>query len=414
MQCTNKLGIALGLAVVFVLSAKPALCQRPGGAGGGVVGGGMPTTQPGTNPPRTQEMNDQSRGLFLSGKVQLDDGTAPPQPVVIERVCNGAPHAEAYTDSKGRFNFQIGQNRGIIQDASDGSVMDTGVAGLGTGANANTTLESGASSRNKSVGPADLSGCELRAALPGYRSDVVSLSGRRIFDRPDIGVIILHRRANVEGTTISATTLQAPKDARKAYDKAQEDLHKGKFAEAQKNLEKAVNVFPQFAAAWYDLGRMHEKQNELEEARRCYSKAADADPKFVNPHLPLALLFARDKNWQRVADETSRLTTLDPVDFPQAFFYNAVANFNLRKFDVAEVSVREALKLDTAHQMPKANQVLSAILAEKQDYAGAAEQIRTYLMLVPNCPEGPALRQQLTELDKLAAAPKAKTETQQR
>ena len=69
-----------------------------------------------------------------------------------------------------------------------------------------------------------MAGCELRASLAGFRSDVVNLSGRRMFDNPDVGTIILHRQANVEGTTISRTTLEAPKDARKAYDKAREAL----------------------------------------------------------------------------------------------------------------------------------------------------------------------------------------------
>ena len=40
----------------------------------------------------------------------MDDGTAPPDSVVIERNCNGYARNEGYTDSKGNFSFQLGQN----------------------------------------------------------------------------------------------------------------------------------------------------------------------------------------------------------------------------------------------------------------------------------------------------------------
>src|SRR5205809_80391 len=75
----------------------------------------------------------------------------------------------------------------------------------------------GGASRGGGFSERDLMGCEIRAALPGFRSDVVNLSGRRAFDNPDVGTIVLHRLANVEGVTISAVSLQAPKDAKKAY-----------------------------------------------------------------------------------------------------------------------------------------------------------------------------------------------------
>src|ERR1022692_4843252 len=58
-----------------------------------------------TNTP-TNRFPDQTRPIFLSGKVMLEDGTPPPESVTIEKVCNGNPRAQGYTDSKGRFSFQ--------------------------------------------------------------------------------------------------------------------------------------------------------------------------------------------------------------------------------------------------------------------------------------------------------------------
>jgi len=76
--------------------------------------GGRPTN-PGQTSPYPGQQTDRNqypemqRVFFFSGKVMMDDGTPPPETAVIERVCNGVPRPEAYTDSKGRFNFQLGR-----------------------------------------------------------------------------------------------------------------------------------------------------------------------------------------------------------------------------------------------------------------------------------------------------------------
>jgi tetratricopeptide (TPR) repeat protein len=428
----NRACILLSFAMGIALILQPAYGQRPGGGGGGGTGGGTggagggaggttgggrttPTTNTNPTTDRTQSPygDMQNRPIFLSGKVQLDDGSVPPDTVVIERVCNGVPRAEGYTDSKGRFTLQLGQNPGMVQDASFSSESDlhTNVAEMaGTQGSSASQQAAAGNNRNKGMTERDLLGCELRAALPGYRSEIVNLSGRKAFDHPEVGTIILHRLGNVEGTTISTTTLQAPKDARKAYDKGREVLRKDKAADAQKNFEKAVEIYPQFASAWYELGQLHEKASEFADARKCYAQASAADAKFINPYMALATLSARDQNWQEVAAATSQVNRLDPVDFPQAYFFNSVANYNLGKIDAAETSAREAQKLDPAHRIPKVDHVLGLILYQKKDYAGAAEQMRKYLMFSPNAPDAVQVKAQLTELEKMLADTKAKTE----
>jgi tetratricopeptide (TPR) repeat protein len=345
----------------------------------------------------------------------MDDGTAPPEPVVIERVCNGAPRAEGYTDSKGRFSFQLGQSQAMTQDASYDDMGTSGLQTSATGRRNSTPVGNGPAGGGPrgNVGQA-LAGCELRASLAGFRSDVVNLGNRRTFDNPDVGTIVLRRRANVEGTTISMTTLQAPKDARKAYDKAREALRKEKIADAQREFEKAVAAYPHFAAAWYELGLIRDKANDPGEARKYYAQAIAADAKLVTPYLRLARIAVLERKWQEGADTSGRAIKLDPIDFPDAFLYNAVSNYNLKRFDDAEASARQTQKLDTAHRWPKADRVLGAILYEKQDYTGAAEQLRNYLTWAPDATDAGEVKAQLAELEKLSGGAKAKAERPER
>jgi tetratricopeptide (TPR) repeat protein len=419
--------LALGMAGSAVLAfgqgdqnPAPAGPTTGGNTGKGVTTpGGVPDRNtspfPGTNnrnqspfpdPNQRQTFPDQQRPVFISGKVQLDDGTPPPDSVVIERLCNGIARPEAYTDSKGRFSFQLGQNRGMMADASVSSAADNvfggGGAGMG-GIGSSGGSRGGMNNPMGGISERDLMGCEIRAVLAGFRSEAVNLSGRRAFDNPDIGTIILRRLANVEGTTISATSLNAPKDARKAYEKGRDLLKKKKGEDARKEFEKAVAAYPKYAVAWYELGQLQQQQNQTEEARNSYAQALAADAKFVSPYLQLATLAAKENKWQDVADTTDRALKLNPVDFPQAFFYNSVANYNLKKFDAAEKSAREAVKLDTMHRIPKASHLLGVILAEKQDFSGAAEQMKNYLKFSPTGQDAELVKKQLGELEKFAA-----------
>ena len=262
--------------------------------------------------------------------------------------------------------------------------------------------QAGGFGNTRGLSEQQLMACELRATLPGYRSETVNLAGRRAMDNPDVGTILLHRLGNVEGTTISMTSLQAPKDAKKAYEKGRDALRKKKFADAEKQLEKAVTLYPKYAAAWFELGLAQEMQERPAEARKSYGEALSADGKFLKPYLQLAGIAARENKWQEVADTTDRCIKLDPYDFPQAYFYNSVAYLNLGKLDEAEKSAREAQKLDTQHRMPKVNHLLGVILADRRDYSGAAASMRDYLKFAPAAQDAEKVRSQVTELEKLA------------
>jgi tetratricopeptide (TPR) repeat protein len=329
--------------------------------------------------------------------------------VVIERVCNGVARPEGYTDSKGRFSFQLGQNTAMMPDASTGS--DIGIAGRegfgGMGGPAGMGGRRGISER-------DLVGCEIRAQLPGFRSTIVQLAGRRSLDNPDIGTLILQRMAKVDGFTFSATTALAPKDAKKAFEKAGNAAKKKKFDEAETEYRKAVGLYPKYAIAWYELGRLQEAKKNLEEARKSYDMAIQADAKYINPYGNLARLAAVEKKWDDAAAHSATLFKLNPYVSPEAYFVSGVANLNLQKLDVAEEHTREALKRDEKLRNPRIVQLLGIILAQKQDMPGAAEQLRTYIKIAPDAPDAATVKQQLAEIEKqLAGREGTQTQTAQ-
>ena len=187
------------------------------------------------------------------------------------------------------------------------------------------------------------------------------------------------------GTTISIVSLQAPKEARKQY-------------------EKAVGLYPRYAAAWSGLGVALERLNDTAGARNAYTQASTSDPNYVSPHVQLAGLAAKAENWPELLDTTNHALKLDPQNYPAAYLYNAVAQLNLGNIDDAERSAREGLKLDTEHRFPKINRLLGAILAEKRDFPAAIGYMRSYLQSAPQASDAEIVRKQLAEVERLAQA----------
>lgn len=385
-------------------SAGPTTAPGPGRDPGGQPGRGQ---QPGFEQPGRQQQDQmrpfEQRPIFLSGKVMLEDGTPPPESVTIEMVCNGQVRPQAYTDSKGRFSFQVGQQGNVLMDAS---VSSANSVGPGRNSGGFGGFPSGAGGTG-SMGTADFMGCELRASLPGFRSENVMLNRRSMFDNPDVGTIILRHLANVQGTAISFTTLKAPKEAKKSFEKAQKSLQQKppKHSEAAKELEKAVQIYPEFAAAWNMLGECKLVAKDEEGARQAFEKSMVADSKYTNPYLQLAILDLRASHWKEAAEITSRLTQLNPY-IPQAHYFNAIANFNLNKMEQAEKSARSAM------DYPRTHHLLGAILARQGNFTSAADEFRTYLKLSPNAAEADQLKRQLTEWEGLGVIQKAEVSPQ--
>jgi tetratricopeptide (TPR) repeat protein len=208
----------------------------------------------------------------------------------------------------------------------------------------------------------------------------------------------------VQGTTISLTSLAAPKDASKAFDKGREAVKKEKWEEARKQFEKAVEGYPKYATAWYELGRTLEHLKDAAGASKAYQQAFSADEHYVPPYIQLAAIAAEKRDWSEVIARTDQVVKLDPMNFPGIYVFNSIGQFNMQHMDAAEKSAREALKLDTTHRFPDANRVLGAILARRGDFEGAAENLRVYLKYAPNGPEAQTAKDQLTKIEQLAKA----------
>ncbi len=340
--------------------------------------------------------------IYLTGRVMLDTGSPPPEPVTIERLCNGHSRAEGYTDSRGNFGIQLGNESGVFQDASE-EPSRNGIPTM-TPTTGSTSISGANGSRTGSGldgSYAKYQGCEIRAKLAGYRSQTINLTNRRSLDDPNIGTILLHKEGEDAGTLVSASSLAAPKDAKKAYERGLQAVKKNKTDDAIKEFQKAVELYPSHAEAWYELGRLQTVRSDADTARQSFQASIKADPKFINPYVQLSILSLEAKNWQELKELTDRAMRLDSFEYPQVFLFNAVANYNLHRFETAETSLKQAVRLDTQHRFPDIQHLMGLLLLLHKDYAAAGEQFREFLKAAPESPETANVRKQLAEIDRM-------------
>jgi tetratricopeptide (TPR) repeat protein len=355
----------------------PTFAQRTGGG----RGGGVISSRPRLSLP---DASMSQENVFLTGKVVMDDGTLLGAGAAVQTICKGQKRTETYTDSAGNFSFQF---------ASKPSINSVGAG------DADATTWVGTNSRGSQR---SLQDCELQAELAGFTSQIVELSRVVGEQHSDVGRVVLHRLAQVEGFTISATSAAAPDSARKAFEKGMKEESKNKLDEAQKSFEKAVGIYARYAVAWYELGRLQLQKNDADGARHSMDQALAADSRYVSPYRLLAQMAAREKQWPMVVEQTSKVLALNPVNFPDAWFLNALGHFFMQNIDAAEKSARQGLKLDEEHRLPKFEYLLGVVLAEKHSYAEAADHVRRYIALSRNPPDIDAGKKELAQIETLA------------
>lgn len=322
------------------------------------------------------QMTNQGRaGGVLLGKVRVEGVTLLWEPIFVSISCQGKVVNTARTDSKGNFVFT--SVPGVVSAQAD------------VGREMRMYYE----------------GCTVSASLSGFRSDTLTVTERNLRDDPELGSVWLHlANGRASGTALSATSAAAPKKAERLFEKAHAAMLEQNPKRAQNALEEAVRIYPEFADAWYQLGKllMASSQN----AQEAFSKAVAADPQFVPPYEELAQLEAQLQKWKEAAENTSNAVRLEPSGTARLWYFDALANYQLSKLEAAKASAIKSLDMDPRHYIPNTEQLLAVILAQEGDYDGALNHLRNCLTYVKTGPNVSFLNQQIAQVKRAAARSK--------
>jgi tetratricopeptide (TPR) repeat protein len=205
--------------------------------------------------------------------------------------------------------------------------------------------------------------------------------------------------AEAHRATVNAATLQIPDKAKGEYGKACFDLSHGKLGHAEGHLRKAVERYPQYAAAWVLLGQVLGASNRVTEARSACAQATTVDSGYTSAYLCLADVAAEQKQWKQALEMADRALALGPAQDVYGYFYTAIAQFHLGQLSEAESNTLQTIDADRFHRVPEAHLLLAEIYGTKHDATGAAAQLRAYLKVAPNSPDSAGVRKKLSELE---------------
>lgn len=397
-----ELAFTIGLLAPFASAQKPP-APPPGPA---PAAPSRPAPPPPSNVQPIQPNGDFV--MYLMGRIAINDGSPIPHDLSVERICTEQVRQRVYASSNGDFSMQVGSKTDSFPDASS---------------DLTSSERMNDKDSRRGIPQGELKQCDLQASAAGFRSKRVSLLNLASSSGSmDVGVIVVERTTKIKGMTLSAQPYKAPPNARKAYEKGLDAENKGKLAEAHKYFEQAVTRYPKYASAWFQLGMLFERENQKDSARDAYTHSTASDMQFLPPFLSLASLAFQEGDWPAVLQYTRHILDLDPFNYGEtnsyvldldelnpaaAYFYNAVANYNLNRLEEAEKSALKAERADLLTKFPQLHVLLAEIFTRKRDYPLAILELRSYLELVPHAKDADLIRQRLAKLQELNRSPSA-------
>jgi tetratricopeptide (TPR) repeat protein len=195
---------------------------------------------------------------------------------------------------------------------------------------------------------------------------------------------------------VSARQLSVPERALRDYQDAQKALGRRDIDSAVKSLEHAVEVAPQFSAAWNELGTIAYQTAKYLRAEQCFRQALDQDPEAYEPLVNLGGVLVTLQRTDESLDYNIRAVLTRPND--------ALANsqlgqsyFQAANYDLALKYLERARQIDAAH-FSHPQLVMAEIHLRRGERAAAANDLEDFLKHHPDWPKAEAMRQRIAEL----------------
>jgi len=191
----------------------------------------------------------------------------------------------------------------------------------------------------------------------------------------------LNKVKESSAAALALTDAQAPKTARKEYEKGSRALAARELPDARTHLEKALSEFPCYARAQTDLAVVLTEQHELPGAEAALRKAVQCDPGFPDAYTQLGQLLNAEKKFAESADLLQDGLRRSPGAW-QFYYQLAMAHYGLKQYSQAEEGY---LKVQSLNPNPPAelHVKLADVYLKENAYGKAYAEMQAYLQAEP-------------------------------
>ncbi|HYK36616.1 FG-GAP-like repeat-containing protein [Alloacidobacterium sp.] len=173
---------------------------------------------------------------------------------------------------------------------------------------------------------------------------------------------------------------QKPDDAEAYYNLGTLNLRRNDLQQARQYLEQTVKLRPDYPEAWNNLGMIAAQQGQADEAVRNFQQSLTLRPNYAIAMLNLGNFYRRQGAFDKAQPLLSHALTLEPDD-PEA-------NYNLGMFYAQQGQLQQAQDyLEKAVALrpdyPEALNNLGVLFVRNKDFARAEAQFKTCVRLAP-------------------------------
>ncbi len=197
-------------------------------------------------------------------------------------------------------------------------------------------------------------------------------------------------------STVSVAQFKVPDKARKLYQKAQQAFQKQKFAQAQEHVEKALQIFPNYAQALTLRGLLKLQDDKAQDACTDLETAIKADYGYAMGYIVLGAAYNFLQRYDDSIRVLGRGIGLQPSSW-QAYFEMSKALLGKGEYDAALRQVNKAAELAPANYSPIHLVRAHALLGIK-DYTQAVGELEQFLGANPNGPDSARVRDTLNQV----------------
>lgn len=204
----------------------------------------------------------------------------------------------------------------------------------------------------------------------------------------------------LSGSTVSATELNIPPEAKVWFDDATSLMTKQSWKEAVEKLQRAVEIYPKYVDAYANLGVVYARLGEWDQEREALNKALSFNDRFAPALLNLGMLEIRQKHYAEAERVLTRASAANPTNV-QTLALLAQSQLLDTHYEAAIATTRKA------HTMPHNRYAIVHYIAARaflheELTPNAIAEFKLMLKEEPSGDRADAVRKELANLESQA------------
>jgi len=206
-----------------------------------------------------------------------------------------------------------------------------------------------------------------------------------------LNIRLKYKKGVVPKPAANAMLAQVPKAALDLYNQAADKAKQGDAKGSIQLLEQAISAFPDFAAAYNDMGAEYLKLQDLDHADAAFQAALNIDKKSYDAMLNHGMTLFYLKKFSDAVPVLREAQKMKSGEAGPHYFLGESLAY-LGTFDEAETELTTAVGMAPA-QTAEAYRLLAIIHNSQGKKKDAADDLEKYLKLKPQAPDADSLKE---------------------